>query len=147
MNDYTVQNTDKLYLITHKEIAPGYQAVQAAHALRQFTEVYPEKDFEWYCNSNYLGLLSVETQVDLLTLMFRAQDLGLKVTAFKEPDIGNEITAIVIEPHPLATELCKDIPLALKEYNLFWSPKGTIKKKLSDKKKKLLGLIAYLRET
>lgn len=145
--DYTVQNTDKLYLITHKEIAPGYQAVQAAHALRQFTETYPEKDVEWYCNSNYLGLLSVETQVDLLALMFRAQDLGLRVTAFKEPDIGNEVTAIAIEPHPLATELCKNIPLALKEYNVFWSPKGAIRKKLSDKKKKLMGLIAYLRET
>jgi len=29
--------------------------------------------------------------------------------------VGGEITAIAIEPHPKAVELCRGLPLALKE--------------------------------
>jgi len=40
----------------------------------------------------------------------------LKTTAFREPDIGNQITAIAIEPSERTRKLTSKLPLALKEY-------------------------------
>ena len=50
-----------------------------------------------------------------MRLITSAQDHGLRWSAFREPDVGGQITAIAIEPHPKAAELCKHLPLALKE--------------------------------
>lgn len=106
---------DKLYLVTRRDIAPGYQAVQSCHAMRQFTADHPQRDNEWYANSNHLALLSVEDEVELMRLITNAKDHGLMWSAFREPDVGGQITAIAIECHPKTIELCKTLPLALKE--------------------------------
>lgn len=106
---------DKLYLVTRRDIAPGYQAVQSCHAMRQFTADHPDRDAEWYTNSNYLALLSVADEVELMRLIAAAKDAGLKWSAFREPDVGGQITAIAIEPHPKTAELCRTLPLAFKE--------------------------------
>ena len=111
----TIKTGDKLYLVTRRDIAPGYQAVQSCHAMRQFTAEHPERDCEWFTNSNYLALLSVTNEVELMKLISLASDHGLKWSAFREPDVGGEITAIAIEPHPKTAEICKALPLALKE--------------------------------
>lgn len=106
---------DKLFLVTRRDIAPGYQAVQSCHAIRQFTAEHPEVDSEWFTKSNYLALLSVADEKELMRLIVAADDHGLKWSAFREPDVGGAITAIAIEPHPKAQELCKSLPLALKD--------------------------------
>ncbi len=111
----TIKMGDKLYLVTRRDIAPGYQAVQSCHAMRQFTADHPERDKEWFTNSNYLALLSVEDEVELMRLLTAAKDNGIKWSAFREPDVGGQITAIALEPHAKTVELCKSFPLALKE--------------------------------
>lgn len=110
----SVKMGDKLFLITRKDLAPGYQAVQSCHALRQFTADHPDRDAEWFKSSNYLALLSVSSEIELMRLLVNAADSGLRFSAFREPDIGGEITAIAIEPSPKSVELCKDLQLALK---------------------------------
>lgn len=105
---------DKLYLVTRRDLAPGYQAVQSCHAMRQFIADHPEVDAEWFTKSNYLVLLSVENEMELMKLLIVAADLGLRWSAFCEPDIDGAITAIAIEPHPKAAELCKSLPLAFR---------------------------------
>lgn len=104
---------DKLFLVTRRDISPGYQAVQSCHAIRQFTADHPDIDAEWFSRSNYLALLSTADEAELVTLIMKAQDLGLRWSAFHEPDVGGAITAIAIEPHPKASELCRSLPLAL----------------------------------
>lgn len=106
---------DKLYLVTRRDIAPGYQAVQSCHAMRQFTQDHPDRDAEWFKNSNYLALLSVADEAELMRLIVAAKDHGLRWSAFREPDVGGQITAIAIEPSKVTVELCKNLPLALKE--------------------------------
>ncbi len=106
---------DKLYLITRRDISPGYQAVQSCHAMRQFTEEHPEIDKEWFLRSNYLCLLSVKNEDELYDLVGRAKDQGIKVSIFREPDIGNEITAIAIEPGQKSKELTGKLKLALRD--------------------------------
>lgn len=108
-----IKEGDKLYIITRSDLKPGYQGVQSIHALREFIKDHPEADYEWYMNSNYLGWLSVKNEHDLIALMHKASNKGVKVSAFREPDIGNEVTAITLEPSPVSKKLCARLPLAL----------------------------------
>lgn len=111
----TIKSGDKLFLVTRRDISPGYQAVQSCHAMRQFTADHPDVDGTWFTNSNYLALLSVADEAELMRLIVQSHDMGLRWSAFREPDVGGAITAIAIEPHPKAIELCKGLPLALKD--------------------------------
>jgi len=103
-----------LYVITRSDLEPGYQAVQSMHALRQFTAEHPEVDREWFESSNYLGLLSVANEDELVKLIEQAADLGIKYSIFREPDIGDQITAIALEPGPKSKKLCGKLKLALR---------------------------------
>ncbi len=110
-----MQSGDKLYLVTRRDISPGYQAVQACHAMRQFTEDHPEVDKEWFKVSNYLCLLSCKNEAELYALVCKAKELGIKVSVFREPDIENEITAIALSPGEKTKELCSKLKLALRD--------------------------------
>lgn len=110
---HAITDGDKLYLITRRDISPGYQAVQSAHALRQFAHEHPEIDREWFEQSNYLALLSVADERALEELLEKADKAKLKWSAFREPDVGDKITAIAIEPHPRTQVICKNLQLAL----------------------------------
>ena len=59
---FPVKMGDKLYVVTHRELEPGYQAVQSQHALFQFSIEHAEAARRWYAFSNYLGFLSVENE-------------------------------------------------------------------------------------
>lgn len=113
MTKATIKMGDKLFLVTRRDISPGYQAVQSCHAIRQFTADHPELDSEWFKGSNYLALLSVANEVALMKLIVEADERGLRWSAFREPDVGGAITAIAIEPG--GRELCRGLPLALSD--------------------------------
>jgi hypothetical protein len=101
-------------VITRSDLEPGYQAVQSMHALRQFTAEHPEIDRLWFDQSNYLGLLSVANEKELYSLMEQAQMQDIKFSIFREPDIGDQITAIAIAPGAKSKKLCSKLQLALK---------------------------------
>jgi len=107
---------DKLYVITRRDIAPGYQAVQSIHAAQQFAVEHPTLNAKWREESNYLGLLSVKDEAALKKLAGRASKAGIAVSVFCEPDVNWAITAIVLEACLTSKRLCKTLPLALKEY-------------------------------
>lgn len=111
----SIKTGDKLFLVTRRDISAGYQAVQSCHVIRQFVADHPERDSEWFKASNYLALLSVANEIELMRLLVAASDAGLRWSAFREPDDDNKITAVAIEPHPKTAELCKSLPLALKD--------------------------------
>lgn len=110
----TIKTGDKLYVVTRRDISPGYQGVQSQHAAIQFIMDHPERSSEWFKNSNYLAWVSVEDEIELMRLLTRAKDHGLKWSAFREPDVGGCITAIAIEPHFKTVELCNGLPLSLR---------------------------------
>jgi hypothetical protein len=76
---------------------------------------HPDIHQEWYKNSNYLGLLSVENEMELQRLIDKATALDIRFSVFREPDIDNQITAIALAPHPKSKKLCSNLRLALKE--------------------------------
>lgn len=93
---------------------PGYQAVQSMHALRQFTAEHPDIDKAWFEQSNYLGLLSVQNEEELVRLLADANERGIETSVFREPDIDNQMTAIALSPGPKSKKLCSRLPLALR---------------------------------
>lgn len=94
----------------------GYQAVQAAHAAIEFQHQFPEISKQWNENSKYLVMLSVHDEIELCKYLNIFTDNGLSVSVFWEPDIGNEMTALAVEPSDKAKKLCSNLPLMLKEY-------------------------------
>ena len=102
----------KLFLVTRADLPPGQQAVQAAHALREFTERCPEEDRAWYHASNTLALLVVEDEKHLRTLVQNAEKRGLPHARFHEPDRGGELTAAAIGPS--GKKLVSRLSLALR---------------------------------
>ncbi len=104
--------TPRLHLIVRQDLPPGDQAVQAAHALRQFVEAHPDIDKKWHRESNTLALLAAPDEKALARMLDRAFDLGIRAAAFREPDLGGSLTAIAIEP--AGARLCRGLPLALR---------------------------------
>lgn len=66
----------------------------------------------WYVNSNHLVLLSVFNEEDLVFLRDMAKTEGIKFSEFKEPDMGDETTAIAFEPGKKSEKLLKKLRLA-----------------------------------
>lgn len=106
---------DKLYVITRRDIAAGYQGVQSIHAAIQFIKEHPEMSNAWFEQSNFLAWVSVEDEPALFELLSKASRKHIKFSIFREPDVDNQVTAIALEPGELSAELCKKLPLALKE--------------------------------
>ena len=110
------QVNSKLVIITRRDLSPGYQAVQSSHCGIDFQHQYPDIARKWNKESNYLIILSVENEEQLLLFLEKCEYYDLKTTTFREPDIGNQITAIAIEPSERTRKLTSKLPLALKEY-------------------------------
>lgn len=95
-------------------MSAGYQAVQSIHAMRQFSAEHPEVDKEWFDKSNYLGLLAAKDEFELISIIEKAAQNDIKYSIFREPDVGNAITAIALEPGEIAKKICSRLPLALR---------------------------------
>lgn len=95
-------------------MSAGYRAVQSAHAAIDFTFEHPTRAGPWHKNSNYLVLLELKNEKQLELLIFNCEKYNLLHTVFREPDIGNQITAVAIEPSELTQRLVSKIPLLFK---------------------------------
>lgn len=104
-----------LYVITRKDLSPGYQAVQSTHAALDFLMEHREAGATWHAESNFLCLLSVPDEASLEQLAQEAQRKCIRFTIFREPDIDNQVTAIALEPGTNSAKLCRKLDLALKE--------------------------------
>lgn len=94
----STQITEKLRVITRRDLKSSYQGVQSGHAAIQFQYEHSKIAKNWYHNSNYLIYLTVENEIELNSFIEKAKSKNIKVSVFKEPDIGNLITAIALEP-------------------------------------------------
>lgn len=104
----------KLVTIVREDLTAGQKAVQSTHAAVNFIFEYPNKASPWFKDSNIL----VQLEADIGTIervMEKCEQQFLSYTVFREPDLGNIITAICIEPNPISTLIVKRLKLLLKE--------------------------------
>lgn len=105
-----------MYIAVRGDLPAGLQAAQAVHAAIGHCLANPEATRKWHDESNYLVIVSARDEDHLVDLIDRGiRRYGLKPTVFREPDLNNEITAVVFEPGPAASRLCSSLPLALRE--------------------------------
>jgi len=100
--------------VTRRDLDPGYQLVQSAHAVADFVLEHPAEAKEWHEQSNYIVCLSTENELSLIDLISKLTRNGIKHTIFREPDIDNQITSVAIAPCEEARRMTSSLPLALK---------------------------------
>jgi len=104
-----------MYLVTRRDLPPGHQATQAAHAAFYFGyEHQPILRF-WHEESQYLVLLSCEDEAALVDLRSRVEAERIAYSEYREPDFNDELTALAIAPSVATRRLCANLPLALRE--------------------------------
>ena len=103
--------SEKLRIITRRDLPLPYQAVQSAHAGIQFQHEHTELAKNWYHSSNYLIFLSVENEVELNNIIDAAKSKNITISVFREPDIDNQITAIALEPSITSKKLTSGLKL------------------------------------
>lgn len=109
-----IKEGDKLYVVTRQDLEKGYQCVQSMHAAIQFVMQHSDVAKHWFDKSNYLGWLSVANEQELIALIEKAKENDIRFSIFREPDIGDEITAIALEAGCKSKKLCSGLKLALK---------------------------------
>ena len=102
---------DKLYVLTRADLSPGYQAVQAGHAIADWTAEHPQDAAGWRTTSNSLIVLTAADEQALYALIAKAERRNIPLTCFREPDLGDEITAVALTPGDLTRKLCSNQPL------------------------------------
>jgi len=81
----------KMYVLVRKDLPKTYQSVQAGHAL---AEHLLGRTFLSGWDNGTLIYLGVRNEDELLQWGEKLDSIGKKWTGFREPDIGNEMTAI-----------------------------------------------------
>lgn len=112
-----MQNNQKLVLVTRDDLTPGQRAAQILHAGIDFAFEHPDRAGPWHKNSNYVVLLSVQNEKELIDLIEKCELNNLKYSTFQEPDLGNTVTAIAIEPSPITQKLVSNLPLLFTSKN------------------------------
>ncbi len=103
--------------ITRCDLTPGQRAVQSTHAAINFVFEHPGRAGPWFRESNYLVQLEAKNEQELLRLIEQCELKNIKYTAFTEPDLDNQITAIAVEPSLATQKLVSSLPLLFKKLN------------------------------
>ena len=85
-----MKKSHKLYVVTRRDLPKSYQAVQAGHALAEYLLQTPST--EW--NNGTLVYLGVNDEEELAYQRDRLALRSITHVEFREPDIGDELTAI-----------------------------------------------------
>ena len=88
----------KLFVVVREDLPLAQQGVQSMHALHEYIFEHPEVAGQWRTSSSTLAWLRVADERALGVLYGKAIDRNISVAAFREPDRGNEMTAIAIGP-------------------------------------------------
>jgi hypothetical protein len=102
----------KLYVITREDLGLSYQTPQAIHGVVQFALEHPEEFKAWSSGSNTVVVLNVKDLTELECFSSLVAGMKLKHSSFREPDIGNELTSIVLSPCRKAKRVCSGLKLA-----------------------------------
>jgi hypothetical protein len=81
----------RLYVLVRKDLAPSYRAVQAGHAVAEWLL----HNQSW--KNGTLIYLGVPSEFSLYRWADKLDRKDIRWVGFREPDIGNQLTAIAVE--------------------------------------------------
>lgn len=94
----------KFYVVVRSDIDPGLLACQAVHAAIGWQAEHGEPP-------EVLALLEAPV-AQIAATAVKAREAGMRLTIFREEDLGNELTAIALGPE--ARRITSSFPRALK---------------------------------
>lgn len=103
-------------MVTHGNLSAGYQTAQVAHVIAEYVIHHSESAAQWHSLSNSLIVLEAKDARHLSEIQEKAKKRGLTVHEFREPDLGDEITALAFEPNSANRKLLSNLPLAGKHF-------------------------------
>ena len=80
----------KLYVVVRKDLSKSQQAVQGGHALAEY--VLRNRDTDW--DNGTLVYLGIRDESELISLTKKLDCDRICHISFREPDIGDQMTAI-----------------------------------------------------
>lgn len=103
-----------LTTIVREDLKPGYKVAQSVHAVADFAVKFEHEFKQWQMGSNYLCCLEA-SEFKMNLIIDKLNSLGIKYLIFREPDIGDQITAIAVEAtsREQHKQLFKNLKLAL----------------------------------
>ena len=110
-----VCKNNKLITVTRQDIPYGYQCVQSTHSIAYFAIEHREVFEKWHETSQYMVSLGAKNENHLKDLITKAEERDIKMSVFYEPDIGNEITSITLEPCETSRKMTSSLPKLMKE--------------------------------
>lgn len=85
----TLTTMKRLYILVNKKLRPVYGCVQGGHAVAQWMINNPNQDW----NNDYLIYLYADTD----KWFNKLQRMGIRFSAFREPDLNYSVTAIAVQ--------------------------------------------------
>lgn len=85
---------------------------QAVHAAFGFADSHPGLTRSWLVESQFLVVVNVADEDELLALTSAANDRGIDLHLWHEPDCHDQATAVALAPVPDSVRLCSSLPLA-----------------------------------
>ena len=99
-------------MVTHSGLTAGYQVAQTAHAVANFARFDSDAFIRWHSHSQFLVALQTPCSDTLEELLTRAVTVGLRVFPFREPDVGDSLTAVAFAPDVRVRGFLSGLPLA-----------------------------------
>lgn len=112
INDPQTLNERKMYVLVDSSLSPGLQAAQACHAVAEMCLREPSASKVWNRQGNYMIVLAV-SQHEATKAWFDAHGKEIPCAQWREPDLGNVVTATAYLPEPKDNEMFAHLPLAL----------------------------------
>lgn len=94
-NTQTHDNHPYVYCFIRRDLSQPQQVVQVAHATIESCKSFDYRSLPEHPSVIVCG---VKTETQLETVMKRLKEQGIRFALFREPDIGNQLTAIATEP-------------------------------------------------
>lgn len=104
--------TDKMYVVVRSDLNFGSQLAQALHGRDEFIADHPEVNHTWRQKSNTIVVLHAKDEGHLLTLHGKACQLGIPCSVFREPDLDDQTTCLVLGPSDHTRKITDKLPLA-----------------------------------
>lgn len=83
-----------MYILVRNDLSPAQKAVQSGHAIIEATRNYLTKD----SNHPSVIICVVKSEAKLQKCCEELSERGIQFKEFREPDIGNQLTAIASKP-------------------------------------------------
>lgn len=102
-----------MFVVTRADLSAGSQIAQTAHAVSEYALTRTVEAARWREDSNSLVVVAAPGLPELEALAARARDRGLDPVEFREPDMGGELTAVLLPGgSALPGKLVANLPLA-----------------------------------